>query len=51
MGEELLMELLTYMVGIISLIAVVLMAILIFQIYDQDHPLNQDRPEENTKID
>lgn len=51
MGEELLMEILTYMVGIISVIAVVLMAILIFQIYDEDHPLNKDRPDENVKID
>jgi len=50
-GEDLLMEILTYMVGIISLIAVVLMAILIFQIYDEDHPYNKDRPEENTRID
>ena len=45
------MDILTYMVGAISLLAVVLMAILIVQIYDQDHPLNQDRPEENVKID
>ena len=45
------MDILTYMVGAISVIAVVLMAILIFQIYDEDHPLNKDRPEENTKID
>lgn len=45
------MDILTYMVGAISLLAVVLMAILIFQIYDQDHPLNQDRPDENVKID
>lgn len=45
------MDILTYMVGAISLLAVVLMAILIYQIYDQDHPLNQDRPEENVKID
>ena len=51
MGEELLMQILTYMVGVISLIAVALMAILIFQIYDEDHPYNQDRPEENVKID
>lgn len=45
-----LMDVLTYMVGAISLLAFVLMGILIFQIYDEDHPLNQDRPEENTKI-
>lgn len=45
------MDILTYMVGAISLLAIVLMGILIFQIYDQDHPLNQDRPEENVKID
>lgn len=51
MGEESLMEILTYMVGIISVIAVALMGILIFQIYDEDHPLNKDRPDENVKID
>jgi len=50
-GEELMMDILTYMVGAISLLAIVLMSILIFQIYDEDHPLNQDRPEENTKIE
>jgi len=50
-GEDLMMDILTYMVGAISLVAVVLMGILIFQIYDEDHPLNQDRPEENTKIE
>jgi len=44
------MDVLTYMVVAISVVAVVLMGILIFQIYDADHPLNQDRPEENTKI-
>jgi hypothetical protein len=49
-GEELMVEVLTYMVGGIAVIAVGLMALLIFQIYDADHPLNKDRPEENTKI-
>lgn len=50
-GAESLMDILTYMVGAISLLAVVLMAILIFQIYDEDHPLNKDRPDENVKVD
>ena len=36
-------DVLTYMVGGVSLLAIVLMAILVFQIYDEDHPLNQDR--------
>ena len=37
------MDVLTYMVGGISIIALVLMTILVFQIYNEDHPLNQDR--------
>lgn len=45
------LDILTYMVGGVTVLAVVLMAILVFQIYDEDHPLNQDRPEENTRID
>jgi hypothetical protein len=49
-GESMLMDVLTYMVGAISLLAFGLMGLLIFQIYDEDHPWNQDRPEENTKI-
>jgi len=24
---------------------------LVFQIYDENHPLNQDRPDEQTRID
>lgn len=45
------LDILTYMVGGVAVLAVVLMAILVFQIYDEDHPLNKDRPEENTRID
>ena len=44
------MDILTYMVGGVATLAIVLMAILVFQIYDEDHPLNKDRPEENTRI-
>ena len=45
------MDILTYMVGGVAALAVILMAILIFQIYDENHPLNKDRPDENTRID
>jgi len=45
------LNILTYMVGGVTTLAVILMAILIFQIYDEDHPLNKDRPDENTRID
>lgn len=45
------MEILTYMVGGVTALAVILMAILVFQIYDEDHPLNKNRPDENTRID
>jgi len=44
------LDILTYMVGGVTTLAVILMAILVFQIYDEDHPLNQDRPDENTTI-
>ena len=37
------LNILTYMVGGVSAIALILMAILVFQIYNEDHPLNQDR--------
>ena len=37
------LEALTYMVGGVIVIAVVLLTVLIFQIYNEDHPLNQDR--------
>ena len=45
------LNLLTYMVGGVAAVAVALMAILVFQIYDENHPLNQDRPDEQTRID
>ena len=45
------LDILTYMVGGVTALAVILMGILVFQIYDEDHPLNQDRPDENTRID
>ena len=44
-------EFLTYMVGAVTALAVILMAILVFQIYDEDHPLNKDRPDENVRVD
>ncbi|MGD8568534.1 MAG: hypothetical protein PVJ39_10630 [Gammaproteobacteria bacterium] len=44
-------EVLTYLVGGVSALAVILMTILVYQIYDENHPLNHDRPEENTRID
>ncbi len=34
---------LNYMVGGISILALVLLVLLIVQIYNEDHPLNQDR--------
>lgn len=37
------LDILTYMVGGVTAIAVVLMGILVYQIYNEDHPLNQDR--------
>lgn len=37
------LDILTYMVGGVSAIAVILMGILVIQIYNEDHPLNQDR--------
>jgi len=39
------LDVLTYLVGGVSALAVVLLTILIFQIYNEDHPLNQDRTE------
>lgn len=39
------------MVGGVTVAAIVLMSILIFQIYDEDHPLNQDRADEQTRIE
>jgi len=36
-------DVLTYMVGGISIVAIILLTVLVFQIYNEDHPLNQDR--------
>jgi hypothetical protein len=41
------LDILTYMVGGVTAIALVLMAILVFQIYNEDHPLNQDRKDQD----
>jgi hypothetical protein len=35
------------MVGGVSAIAIVLMAILVYQIYNEDHPLNHDRKDQD----
>jgi len=51
MELETMLNLLTYMVGGVAAVAIVLMAILVFQIYDENHPLNQNRPDEQTRID
>jgi hypothetical protein len=37
------LDILTYMVAGISIVAIILMGVLLMQIYNQDHPLNQDR--------
>jgi len=50
-AENTMLSLLTYMVGGVATLAVILISILVFQIYDEDHPLNQDRPDENTRVD
>jgi hypothetical protein len=41
------LDILTYMVGGVSAIALILMAILVVQIYNEDHPLNQDRKDQD----
>jgi|GEM_PF-2243897 len=51
MELDTMLNLLTYMVGGVAALAVVLMTILVVQIYDEDHPLNKDRPDEQTRID
>ncbi len=40
------LDILTYMVGGVSAIAIVLMGILVVQIYNEDHPLNQNRKDQ-----
>jgi hypothetical protein len=35
------------MVGGVSAIAIILMGILVYQIYNEDHPLNQDRKDKD----
>lgn len=41
------LDILTYMVGGVTAIAVILMGILLVQIYNEDHPLNQDRKDQD----
>jgi hypothetical protein len=41
------LDILTYMVGGVSAVAVVLMGILLIQIYNEDHPLNQNRKDQD----
>lgn len=41
------LDILTYMVGGVSLVAIILLTILVFQIYNADHPLNQDRKDQH----
>jgi len=50
-AEHTMLTLLTYMVGGVATLAIILISILVFQIYDEDHPLNQNHPDENTRID
>ena len=40
------LDILTYMVGGVSAIAIILMGVLLIQIYNEDHPLNQDRKDQ-----
>jgi hypothetical protein len=41
------LDILTYMVGAVSAIAIILMGILVVQIYNEDHPLNQNRKDQD----
>lgn len=41
------LEILTYLVGGVITLTVILLTILIFQIYNEDHPLNQERNNSN----
>ncbi|MGD8592197.1 MAG: hypothetical protein PVF82_05155 [Gammaproteobacteria bacterium] len=41
------LDILTYMVGGVSAIAIILMGILVVQIYNEDHPLNQNRKDQD----
>jgi hypothetical protein len=41
------LDILTYMVGGVSVIALILMGILVLQIYNEDHPLNQNRKDQD----
>ena len=41
------LDILTYMVGGVSVIAIILMGILVVQIYNEDHPLNQGRKDQD----
>ena len=37
------LDVLNYMVGGVSTLALVLLGLLVMQIYNEDHPLNKDR--------
>lgn len=41
------LDILTYMVGSVSFVAIILLTMLVFQIYNEDHPLNQDRKDQH----
>ena len=41
------LDILTYMISGVSVIAVVLLIVLLVNIYNEDHPLNQDRTDQN----
>ena len=36
-------DFLTYLMGGVSIVTGILLTVLVFQIYNADHPLNQDR--------
>ncbi|MFV2057242.1 MAG: hypothetical protein ACC707_12290 [Thiohalomonadales bacterium] len=41
------LDILTYMVGGVSVLAVILLIILMANIYNADHPLNQNRTDQD----
>lgn len=41
------LDILTYMVSGVSILAIVLLVILLANIYNEDHPLNQDRTDQH----
>ena len=40
------LDVLNYMVGGVSALALVLLGLLVMQIYNEDHPLNKDRKDQ-----